>query len=286
MQRSVDEAPVAAPAESRDTPAALQRSPDTAPPAPRVRAEREVPSAEDAASTRQFQDDFLRSSSGRGHGILGPNGGFESTAVFATETQRLSEQVRSHDVFDEVSRKVEMAPTESYFVDNLPSLMSFSDPMAIVEGRHADATLGQRVSRKEELPSPISEIWELTKAGRLHTGGQDHNRPRTPEPVRRAPAAPPQSAPEALYRVAPPGDRTLRRFGDSVHHEGATAPLTPTPQIVARSVDAATPEPATPSATSVATAPPTAATITGHETFRARPSRPSEPGQIARSVDT
>lgn len=265
-------------------------------PAPSA-GESEVPSAEDVATSRQFEQDLLQRSVRRESGILGPNAGFESTAVFASETQRLGAEVRSHDIFDEVSRDIDAPPTfaDSHFVDTLPSLMSFADPSAIVEGRAADATLGARVSRKEELPSAISEIWALTQAGKLHTGGGPEGQriPARPD-VRRTPAIPVTSpSPEPRYRVAGPSERPVRRLSESVSHESAHTPAAPIPEtLVARSVDAretskpAVVPPAEARGAELAPAAgPGAGTVVGHETFRARSLAPAQPVGVARSID-
>ncbi len=280
--------------------AAVQRTPET--PQVRRRAEQRATPAEpaspaDAAFSRQLQGELRADAEGRASGILGRDGGFASTAVFASETQRLGEQVRGHDVFDEVARAVDAPPTltDPYFADSLSSLMSFSDPLAIIDGRKTDTILGARVSRKEELPSAISELWAMRQAGTLGPSGSRATGPE-PSQARRPPAPPAEASPPeaARYRVASSQEPVIRRLADSVSHESRGAPGVPSPlPIVARSTEVGTP-PTVPAAAATSPAPrlardeplpPSSAgagTVVARETFRARPAPATE---VARSVE-
>ena len=280
--------------------AAVQRTPE--PSQVQRRAEQRPTPAEpaspaDAAFSRQLQGELRADADGRASGILGRDGGFANTAVFASETQRLGEQVRGHDIFDEVSRAVDAPPTltDPYFADSLSSLMSFSDPLAIIDGRKTDTILGARVSRKEELPSAISELWAMRQAGTLGSSGSRATGPETSQ-ARRPPAPPSDASPPeaARYRVASNQEPVIRRLADSVSHESRGAPGVPSPlPIVARSTQVGTP-PTTPAAAAASPAPqlardeplpPSSAgagTVVARETFRARPAPATE---VARSVE-
>ena len=280
--------------------AAVQRTPE--PPQVRRRTEQRPTPAEpaspaDAAFSQQLQGELRADAEGRASGILGRDGGFANTAVFASETQRLGEQVRGHDVFDEVSRAVDAPPTltDPYFADSLSSLMSFSDPLAIIDGRKTDTILGARVSRKEELPSAISELWAMRQAGTLGPSGSRATGPETSQ-ARRPPAPPAEASPPeaARYRVASNQEPVIRRLADSVSHESRGAPGVPSPlPIVARSTEVGTP-PTAPAAAAASPAPrlardeplpPSSAgagTVVARETFRARPAPATE---VARSVE-
>ena len=251
-------------------PSPAQRETDVAPtsPVPTVPAPttavalaRPAASAEDRAELRE----------GVGSGaidmqsmlVLGAGGGLSEMAVSLRESLATTDRVDSGSVSAEVMRAFESplsAPGEDFgnLASTLPSLMSFSDPDAIIEGRDVAQPLGKRAPAAAAFEPGMATLAGLEKfvpqsggsaaAGSVPPVRRQAGPPAAAEgalqramsqlePFRSPRSADDQPATPAAARRPPPAlpidgpttarPREVRRLSDAVSHESANLPPIP-----------------------------------------------------------